>query len=362
MTLRRGRRRGEKRGPKKKEREIDYSDPHSLEVCGAEYLESLALNNYSENTIRIRGSGVRLFTAWCYERDVRQAAEVTEAIADRYKKYLFHYRKKDNKPLSFQTQSQRLVSVRTWFKWLAKKKYILYNPTAELELPKLEKTIPTNLLTEKDAERVINQPDIRQEFGVRDRAILETFYSTGIRRSELLNLKIYDLQMDKGTLAIRKGKGKKDRMVPIGDRAIRWIEKYLIEERPEYVMEPDEEYIFINQDGLPLSKTNIGDRVLGYIRESGVNKQGGCHLFRHSMATHMLENGADIRIIQAILGHESLSTTETYTKVSIAHIQEVHRRTHPAKMEKVTDHDKMETDIKNILESELIQEAQEELD
>lgn len=357
MALPRGRKRGVKRGPKKRVREIDYSNPQSMEVLGEAYLESMAINNFSEHTIRVRGNGIRQFTAWCKERDVTQVTDVTEAIAERYKKYLYHLRKPDNKPLSFQTQSQRLVSVRTWFRWLAKKKYILFNPAAELELPKLEKTLPTNILTPNEVELVINQTDLTQEFGVRDRAMLETFYSTGIRRSELMNLKVFDLHMAKGTLAVRKGKGKKDRIVPIGERAIGWIEKYLIESRPHYALEPDEEYLFLSADGFPLSKTRLGDLVHEYIKSAGVGKQGGCHLFRHSMATHMLENGADIRIIQAILGHENLSTTETYTKVSIGHIQEVHRRTHPAKLERKTDHEQMEQDVTRLLESTLMQEA-----
>jgi integrase/recombinase XerD len=165
---------------------------------------------------------------------------------------------------------------------------------------------------------------------------LETLYSTGIRRSELINLKLYDIDVKNGSLMVRQGKGQKDRYVPLGSRAIRWLKRYLEEIRPSIVIEPDEGYVFVHEFGEPFSKNRLSDMIKKHLRAAGVDKPGAAHLFRHAMATHMLTNGADIRFIQAILGHAQLTTTEIYTHVTIAKLKEVHAMTHPA--ERPTPH------------------------
>jgi len=166
--------------------------------------------------------------------------------------------------------------------------------------------------------------------GLRDRAILETFYSTGIRRLELIHLEVFDLDMHRGTLLIRLGKGQRDRMVPIGHRAVGWIDRYLQDSRPKLVVDPNERALFTSKLGMPLTPDALTKLVSVYVEQAGIGSTGSCHMLRHTMATLMLEGGADVRIIQAILGHVSLSTTEVYTHVSIRQLQEVHRKTHPA--------------------------------
>jgi hypothetical protein len=167
----------------------------------------------------------------------------------------------------------------------------------------------------------------RGELRVRDRAILETLYSTSMRRMELVGLGFYDL--DRGTLMIRQGKGKKDRMIPIGERAIVWIEKYRSDVRPQFVMEPDGGVLFLTAEGDRFSPNGMTSLVRNYVLGADLGKRGACHLFRHTMATQMLENGADIRFIQQMLGHAKLETTQIYTQVSIRKLQEIHRATHP---------------------------------
>jgi integrase/recombinase XerD len=164
---------------------------------------------------------------------------------------------------------------------------------------------------------------------VRDRAILETVYSTGVRRSELAGLRRYDLDHERGTVLVRQGKGRKDRVIPIGERALHWVDRYLLEARPRFVSEPDEGFLFLTSHGDPFTPEGMTDVVRKYVRASGVKKPGACHLFRHTMATVMLENGADIRFIQQMLGHAKLTTTEIYTQVSVRKLKEVHRMTHP---------------------------------
>jgi integrase/recombinase XerD len=226
------------------------------------------------------------------------------------------------------------VPLRVWFRWLSRERHILHNPASELELPRLEHRLPKHVLTVAEVEAVLAQPDVHDPLGLRDRAIVETLYSTGMRRLELAHLKLYDLDTERGTVMIRQGKGKKDRMIPIGERAAAWIDKYVREARPHLVVEPDDGTVFLSSAGEPFSIDHLSDLVRGYVDAAKIGKRGACHLFRHTMATLMLEGGADIRFIQAMLGHADLSTTQIYTLVSIRKLKEIHTATHPARMER----------------------------
>jgi integrase/recombinase XerD len=166
---------------------------------------------------------------------------------------------------------------------------------------------------------------------VRDRAILEVFYSTGIRRSELAHLAVTDIDHERATLLVRQGKGKKDRLIPVGERALAWVHRYLAEVRPKLAVAGDDDgTLFLSADGMPFALDALTRLASQYVKASGVPKTGACHLFRHTMATLMLEGGADIRYIQAMLGHAELSTTQIYAQVSVRALQAVHSATHPA--------------------------------
>jgi integrase/recombinase XerD len=165
--------------------------------------------------------------------------------------------------------------------------------------------------------------------GIRDRAMLEILYSTGMRRMELADRTVYSVQPERRTVMIRRGKGAKDRIVPIGDRALYWYGRYLEEVRPKLVVEPDPETLFLSARGAAMSLIDLSQIIGGYVRAAGVSKIGACHLFRHCVATAMLNNGADIRFIQEMLGHTRLETTQRYTHVSIEKLKQVHAQTHP---------------------------------
>src|SRR5262249_24092237 len=144
-----------------------------------------------------------------------------------------------------------------------------------------------------ETEQVLAQPDIHDPLGLRDRALLETLYSTGMRRMELINLKLYDLDTERGAVTIRQGKGKKDRVVPIGERAVAWVEKYLNDARPKLVVEPDDSTLFLTAEGEPFSLGHMTFTVRNHVAAAKLNRTGACHLLRHTMATLMLEGGAD---------------------------------------------------------------------
>ncbi len=220
--------------------------------------------------------------------------------------------------------------MRGFFKWLAKTRHILYNPAAELEIPRRQKRLPRYTLTVGEVEQVLAVPDTDNPLNLRDRAILEILYSTGIRRAELIGLKYTDLDYERRVLAVRQGKGNQDRIVPIGERAIVWVQRYLDEVRPEHVLGTDEGTLFLNKNGKPLDMRGLSRRVGQYVKSAEIGKEGACHLFLHTVATLMLENGADIRYIQEILGHASVKTTQIYTQVSIQQLRQVYSETHPA--------------------------------
>lgn len=298
--------------------------------------------HYSPHTIKNRRIDAGYFIDWCEERAVMTPQQVTRAMLERYRQHVFHYRRKaDGLPLSFQCQGKRLIAVRVFFQWLTRQHHLMFNPASELELPRPEKRLPRHLLTIPEVEQVINTSDTTEPsgLGLRDRAMLETLYSTGMRRGELVELHIDDVDLPRGTVLIRQGKGKKDRVVPIGERAVAWVTRYLWEVRERYVELPDDGHLFLAKHGEAMQGKQLSVIVKLAIERADLERfrtthpNAACHLFRHACATHMLEAGADIRFIQALLGHANLSTTEIYTQVSIGKLKAVHTATHPARLQ-----------------------------
>ena len=310
---------------------VDPSQHNLLHAYKTSFLEWSLTIGLSAQTVQIRERALKAFIHWCDERGLNRPQDITRPILQRYQRHLYHYRKADGEPLAFSTQATLLNPLKAFFKWLTLDNYILYNPAADLEIPRQPRQLPKVLLTVEAVEQVLNQPDVTTLMGIRNRAVLETLYSTGIRRFELMRLKLYEVDTRYGTLMVRQGKGKKDRLIPIGGRACRWIDKYLAEVRPQLIIGQDHGYLFVTDYGEPYEKNRLGDMVQKYLRHAGV-EHGACHVFRHAMATHMLENGADIRYIQAMLGHSELSTTQIYTQVSIGKLKEIHQATHPARL------------------------------
>ena len=307
-------------------------DPQGMAVLMDKFLGWMRVTNYSERTVENRHLYLSYFILWAEDRGITRPSEVTKPVLERYQRSLYQHRKKDGQPLSFRSQHSRLVPIRAWFKWLARNNHILFNPASELELPRLERRLPKHVLTIREAELVIAVPKVAEPLGLRDRAILETLYSTGIRRMEVIGLKLYDMDVDRGTVMIRQGKGKKDRMVPIGERALAWIDCYITEVRPRLVADPNDTTLFLTHLGEAFTANRLTQMVRDYVDAADIGKRGACHLVRHTMATLMLENGADVRFIQAMLGHAKLETTQIYTQVSIRKLKEIHTATHPAKM------------------------------
>ena len=292
----------------------------------------MMLRHYSKNTLHRRESDIRRFVGWCDERGLDRPQDVTKPILERYQKHLYYYRQANGEPLSSSSQNHYLTSVKQFFKWLTRENYLLYNPASELYIPRSRPSLPV-VLTVEEIESLMLQPDLTSAYGIRDRAILEVLYSTGIRRSELIHLELHDLSLARRTLYVRGGKGGKDRLLPVGERAVHWLSRYLLEYRQQLLTDINNQIVFLNDYGEMFRDNKLGDRVKRYMRNAGISVPGSCHLLRHAMATHMLENGAELRFIQAILGHADMRATQIYTHVSIRKLQEIHTATHPAKRE-----------------------------
>ncbi len=309
---------------------LDPSADNPIHADVREYLEHWRTMGYREAGVVLRRKALLRFVAWADARGLRSVATLTLPLLERYQRDLFLYRKADGGSLAMTSQQLLLVPLKGFFKWLARCGRIPANPAMELALPRKPVRLPARVLSVSEVDCMIREADTSTPWGVRDRALLETLYSTGMRRAELAAIAIPDWNRERGSIAIRQGKGGRDRVVPVGMRAATWLGRYLESVRPSLAFEPDEGTLFLTDYGEPFLKNRMGDLVRRYLGWAGILSPGACHQLRHACATHMLENGADIRYIQALLGHADLRSTQVYTQVSIARLREVHAATHPA--------------------------------
>ena len=308
---------------------VDSDDPHSLTAHIGRHLTWLEARGFSEPGLWTRRADLVELCTWCKAREVTRPPDLNRTVLDLYQLYLSRRPKRDGSLLSPQTQCKKLLTVAKYCKWLVRERLVAYDPAAELELPRPGLRLPKAVLTADEAEQVLAVPHASTVLGLRDRAILETLYATGIRRSELIRLDLEHVELNRGVLSIRHGKGDKDRFVPLGERTAAWISKYLAESRPKLMVYGDERAVFLSVRGNRIADHYLTELVAKAIAEAGIGKSGGCHLFRHTAATLMLEGGADLRFIQQMLGHADVKTTQVYTRVSLYQLKAVHAATHP---------------------------------
>ncbi|MGJ1030087.1 site-specific tyrosine recombinase XerD [Enterococcus gallinarum] len=223
----------------------------------------------------------------------------------------------------------RMVSsLRRFHQFLRQERFTDHDPMQHIDSPKKQQKLP-DTLSLSEVERLIETPDTKEVLGIRDRAILEVMYATGLRVSELIGLQLKDLHLSMGLLQTT-GKGDKERIVPLGDLAIQWIETYLEEARPFLTRKhPEESHLFVNNHGKQLSRQGIWKNLKALVRKAGITKNVTPHTLRHSFATHLLENGADLRTVQELLGHADISTTQIYTHITKKRMTEVYKQHFP---------------------------------
>lgn len=301
------------------------------------YVEDLALR-YAERTVPEYVAHVRAFLVWLETRGLTLPA-LTRADLQRYQAELVAQRKPNGTPYSAGFHVNRLSALKSLFGFLLRRHLVLLDPTAGLERPRLEIRLPRAILTPREARRMVEAPRGHTPLGLRDRAILETLYATGIRASELIHLSPFDVDTEEGVLRVVRGKGGKDRHVPLTRAAADAIAAYLVKGRPTLLatqrtgsgIYPSKaaRRLFVSPRGGVLYRATLDKLVHRWARHAKIKKQVTAHVFRHSVATQLLKRGADIRHIQVLLGHASLSTTERYTRVEISDLQAVVKRAHP---------------------------------
>ncbi|MBI0032356.1 site-specific tyrosine recombinase XerD [Lactobacillus sp. M0396] len=225
--------------------------------------------------------------------------------------------------------SRLITSLRKFYQWLVRQNIQKLNPMLEIDSPKKRRTLPV-ALTVNEVNNLLEQPDTKKKLGLRDRALLETLYATGIRVSELINLKFTDLHEELKLVKVF-GKGSKERLIPISEVALSWIDSYKEKVRDPLILKigKNTDFVFLNSRGSSLTRQAVWQIIKHYCKMAGIQKNVTPHTLRHTFATHLLENGADLRVVQEILGHSDISTTQIYTNLSQKHILQVYEKTHP---------------------------------
>ena len=293
-------------------------------VTIAEYKERLKALGYADATLEIYRAGLDKFQEYLQGRDVSDLRTVTKQIMLDYKALVMAGTQ------AMETKALRIRPVKRLFEHLTANNLLLINPAEGIiETHRREKKIgPT--LTQEEMKIFLQQPNMSFRGGIRDRAIMEVLYATAIRKNECLALEVHDVDLREGVIHVRKGKGRKQRVVPLGKTAAGYLKEYLEKIRPHYNRKhPKERRLFLTCEGMPLTGGALNVSLYHYRKQAGINKSASPHVFRRSCATHMLQEGADIRYIQKLLGHASLATTQQYCKVIPIDIKKTHEETHP---------------------------------
>jgi integrase/recombinase XerD len=260
---------------------------------------------------------------------------VTRLRLEAYIASLHEHKTKEGKPYRPATISLKVRSIKRLFEYLEQANIVFINPAEFIREPKKVRGLPKSILTPAEARAVLDQPNLGTLKGIRDRAVLEVFYSTGIRLEELCALSVYDADLQGGMVRITKGKGKKDRVVPLGKHAVRFLKEYIARVRPHFTKKSRaERRLFIDAYGKPLSKQMVSLGIRTYARAAGTGKQVSAHTFRHTFATSLVRNGADIRAVQKMLGHRDLKTTEVYLRRAGVDLKAAHKKSHPREKER----------------------------
>ena len=297
-----------------------------LNLWSGRFSEWMQLRNWSKLTILSYRLGLKQFFEYLRAQGVVSLGAVTRDLSEGYRTQLF-YRRHRGKSVTVATQVQRLQSVKAFIRYLARENYLLTDVGSLVDLPKQAKHLPL-VLSEDQMIRLLENPDVSEPRGIRDRAILEVLYATGLRNSEMVSLCLEDIDREHPALWVREGKGKKSRLVPLGDEALAWLDEYLERVRPLWVGNADVVHVFLNTQGRRLTQQGLQRMVQRQAQKLGL-KGVKPHTLRHSCATHMLARGAGLRHLQVLLGHSSPVTTGHYTQVELSDLHKVLRRCHP---------------------------------
>lgn len=295
-----------------------------------QYLKHLRALGSPHYTIKGTKYALKSLITFFDNEDIHQIEEITRDVMADYQEDTAFRLTARGTLLSLSTQEKLIVIARSFCRYLKERDLLVHNPAGHLKPPRQSKKLPKVILSTEEINTLVKTPDTRTRQGFRDRVILEILYDTGIRRSELANLATADIDLKDGFVHIRSGKGDKDRVVPVSLRVCKLVQNYLAFVRPDYIKAKDSGHLILNRSGNKMVPNGIYVVVKKIGESSGIRKNITTHTIRHTCATHMLRNGAPIRYIQEMLGHESLDSTQVYTRVTINDLKQVHAKYHPS--------------------------------
>jgi len=287
-----------------------------------DYLSRLSVDKgLSQATIEAYSNDILDFIDFIIKQKIKEPKEI-----DSYH-ILLWLKKLRERGIIATSIARRLSSLRGFFKFLVKEYNLEKDPISNITSPKLGRKLPI-VLSISEVERLLEQPNIKNPRGLRDKALLELVYACGLRVSEAVTLKMPQIEFSTGFLRVF-GKGNKERIIPIGEIAIYWIKKYISEARPILLKNTQSMYVFIGNKGRPISRQRFWQILKNYTIKAGISENVTPHVLRHCFATHLLEGGADLRVVQMLLGHASLSTTQIYTHLNLSYLRQIHKEFHP---------------------------------
>lgn len=300
-----------------------------IEEGMAMYLDELRRRNYATRTVEEYGYDLDIMRRFLAEKNILEIQTVTSAALSDYQRWLFYQPTQQGTARSVGTQNKMLAPMKRMFRFLTIEGIIVRDPAKDLERGREPHRLPRNILTPREAKRIIDHIDTSHVRGYRARTLLEVLYATGIRSSELINLRLGDVNCDEELLTVRHGKGGHDRVVPLSAMACRFIETYVKGIRPRLAKSVTQDHLFLSSRGKPMEKGSINLLIKLHTRKAGLKKHVTCHVWRHTCATHLVQNNANLRHVQEMLGHRSLTTTERYLQLTVTDLKQAHRKFHP---------------------------------
>lgn len=299
-----------------------------IEDAIQEFIESCTTRGLAQRTIICYHSHLRIWKAFIDQRGIKDFSQLTKQNLIDYRHHLYSsYRCPRGRALSLKSQGQKITALREFLNFAVSTGKALYNGSYELKSPKIPKTLPKNIPTQQQVKKLLNAPNAKTLTGYRDLVILELFYSTGARRKEVAGIQMEDCFLQEKCLLIREGKGNTQRWVPLGKQVCSVLREYITNIRPALMKEQKHDYLIVGDKGGPIHLNRLNEITKKYFTKIGL--KGTCHSLRHSCATHMLKGKANLRAIQAILGHKSLETTQLYTHVDISDLTKAIEKSHP---------------------------------
>lgn len=303
--------------------------PETIQALFSARLQWMEYHHYSKTTRKNERITLNKFERWCAKRGILHPQEVTLEVIEHYQRWIAHQKDKAGKAWSSSYHIQLLGSLQRCLHWAYEQGYLLNNPGLLIEMPRLPQQLPVDVLSVEEIEKVLQQPDLQDPLQLRDKVMLELLYATAIRLAEILALRVDEIDFDRALIWIRNAKANKERVIPVSQRALEWINRY--ERQVRFTLaSPDERVLFLGRRGKPLSRL---DRMRHYIFQA-TGREGSCHLIRHSVATIMIENGCEVRALQEFLGHEHVNTTQRYTHIRPTDLKIMIQKYHPSASQK----------------------------